>query len=129
MIKTIFWLSKALVLRLAPTTTDILKTLLTLLLSSDEVTSTTAARGFAVLLSDDEILAVFEARNSEILLVPKASGFDALVWVLPVMGFVVGVTALVFAFRRWRLEADAISDPTEADRDLVAAALDADETT
>lgn len=80
-------------------------------------------------LSDDEILAVFEARNSEILLVPKASGFDALVWVLPVMGFVVGVTALVFAFRRWRLEADAISDPTEADRDLVAAALDADETT
>lgn len=74
-------------------------------------------------LSDDEILAVFEARNSEILLVPKASGFDALVWVLPVMGFVIGVTALAFAFRRWKLEAEATADPTQDDRDLVAAAL------
>lgn len=77
-------------------------------------------------LSDDQILAVFEARNSEILLVPKASGFDALVWVLPVMGFVIGVTALGFAFRRWRLEAASMADPTQDDRDLVAAALDAE---
>lgn len=66
-IKTIFWLSKALVLRLAPTTTDILKTLLTLLLSSDEVTSTTAARGFAVLLSDDEILSPTNGANIRLL--------------------------------------------------------------
>lgn len=66
-IKTIFWLSKALVLRLAPTTTDILKTLLSLLLSSDEVTSTTAARGFAVLLSDDEILSPTNGANIRLL--------------------------------------------------------------
>lgn len=78
-------------------------------------------------LADDQILAVFEARNSEILLVPKASGFDALIWVLPVMGFIIGVTALGFAFRRWRLEAEGTADPTQADRDLVAAALDADD--
>ena len=66
-IKTVFWLSKALVLRLAPTTTDILKTLLSLLLSSDEVTSTTAARGFAVLLSDDEILSPTNGANIRLL--------------------------------------------------------------
>lgn len=66
-IKTIFWLSKALVLRLAPTTTDILKTLLSLLLSSDEVTSATAARGFAVLLSDDEILSPTNGANIRLL--------------------------------------------------------------
>ena len=69
---------------------------------------------------------MFEARNSQILLVPKATGFDALIWVLPVMGFVVGAAALAFAFRRWRVDANAISDPTQAERDLVAAALDAD---
>lgn len=74
-------------------------------------------------LTDDQILAYFEARNSEILLVPKASGFDALVWVLPVMGFVIGVVMLGFAFRRWRLEALGSAGATQADRDLVAAAL------
>lgn len=78
-------------------------------------------------LSDDEILAVFEARNSEILLVPKATGFDALVWVLPVMGFIIGTVALGFAFRRWKLEAEATPDATDDDRRLVAAALIADD--
>lgn len=73
--------------------------------------------------SDDQILAFFESRNSEILLVPKATGFDALVWVLPVMGFVIGVVMLGFAFRRWRLEATGTGEASQADRDLVAAAL------
>jgi len=57
------------------------------------------------------------------LLVPKASGLDALVWVLPAVGFVIGVTGLGLAFRRWKLEADGLADPTEADRELVDAAL------
>ncbi len=78
-------------------------------------------------LTDDQILAYFEARNSEILLVPKATGFDALIWVLPVMGFLIGTVMLGFAFRRWRLEAAGSGDATQADRDLVAAALAADE--
>ncbi|KAL4890612.1 putative DNA repair/transcription protein [Aspergillus ambiguus] len=55
-IQTIFWLSKALILRLAPTTTQILTTLLHLLSSADEPTSTTAARSFSILLGDDPIL-------------------------------------------------------------------------
>lgn len=55
-IKTVFWVSKALVLRLAPTTTDVLTSLLSLVSSADESTSTTAARGFSILLADDDIL-------------------------------------------------------------------------
>ena len=76
-------------------------------------------------LSDDEIIAFLETRyGAEVLLVPRASGFDALVWVLPAVGFVLGVTGLAIAFRRWKLQADATSGPTDADRALVAAALD-----
>lgn len=66
-IKTIIWLSKALVLRLAPSTTDILTSLLSLLSSSDETTSTTAARGFAVLLSDDDVLSPTNGANVRLL--------------------------------------------------------------
>ena len=79
-------------------------------------------------LSDDQILTLIDSRNEgELLLVPKASGLDALVWVLPAVGFVVGVTGLGLAFRRWRLEADGLADPTDEDRALVAAALEVDE--
>lgn len=55
-IRTIFWLSKALVLRLAPSTTEILGSLLSLLSSSDPLTSNTSARGFSLLLSEDDVL-------------------------------------------------------------------------
>ena len=55
-IRTIFWLSKALILRLAPSTTQILTSLLDLLSSPDATTSTTSARGFTILLSPDDVL-------------------------------------------------------------------------
>ena len=75
-------------------------------------------------LSDDEIIAFIENRyGADVLLVPKASGFDALIWVLPTIGFVVGVAALVVVFRRWKREADDVGEVTEEDRELVAAAL------
>lgn len=78
-------------------------------------------------LADDEIVAFIESRyGADVLLVPKATGFDALIWILPVVGFVCGVAALVVAFRRWRLVADQDATVTEADRDLVEAALQAD---
>ncbi|MFK8024915.1 MAG: cytochrome c-type biogenesis protein CcmH [Ilumatobacter sp.] len=75
-------------------------------------------------LSDAEILNLIDTRNQgDLLLVPETSGLDALVWALPATAFVVGTTGLALAFRRWRLEADALSDPTDADRALVDAAL------
>ncbi|KAF5866009.1 hypothetical protein ETB97_001085 [Aspergillus alliaceus] len=66
-IMTVFWLSKALSLRLAPKTTSLLTSLLTLLSSPDEVTSTTAARGFAILLRDDDVLSAINGANIRLL--------------------------------------------------------------
>ena len=78
-------------------------------------------------LSDDQILRVIDDRfEAELLLVPSASGLDALVWALPAVGFVLGMTGLVFAFRRWRAEAAGLADPNDADRALVDAALAVD---
>ena len=79
-------------------------------------------------LSDDEIVGVVESRfGGQVLLVPKASGFDALVWALPVAALVCAIAGLAVTFRRWRREAAAERDPTEEDRALVAAALSEDD--
>ena len=78
-------------------------------------------------LSDAEIIAFIETRyGAQVLLVPKASGFDTLVWVLPAVAFVCGVAALVVVFRRWKREAGDVREPTDDDRMLVEAALLAD---
>lgn len=79
-------------------------------------------------LSDAEILNLIDSRNEgDLLLVPEATGLESLVWVLPALAFVVGVTGLALAFRRWKVEAAGLGDPTGADRDLVEAALADDE--
>ncbi len=79
-------------------------------------------------LSDSEIVAFVETRyGAEVLLVPRSSGFDALIWVLPAVGFVCGAAGLTVAFRRWKREAAAIADPTDADRELVALAMAEDD--
>ena len=78
-------------------------------------------------LDDAEIIAFIETRyGAEVLLVPKASGFDALVWVLPAVAFACGLAALVVVFRRWKREAGSVDEPTDADRALVEAALQSD---
>ena len=75
-------------------------------------------------LNDNEIIAFIENRyGGKVLLVPKSTGIDALVWVLPAVAFVCGVGALVVVFRRWKREAGDVSDPTDDDRALVNAAL------
>jgi cytochrome c-type biogenesis protein CcmH len=75
-------------------------------------------------LSDDEIVGVIESRfGGQVLLVPKASGFDALVWALPVAALVCAIAGLAVTFRRWRREATADREPSDDDRALVAAAL------
>jgi cytochrome c-type biogenesis protein CcmH len=75
--------------------------------------------------SDDEIITfVVQRYQSEVLLVPRADGVDALVWILPVVASVCAVAGLAVAFRRWRAAADDI--PSDDDRELVAAALAAD---
>ena len=74
--------------------------------------------------TDDEIRAGLAAKfGDSILLVPRASGVDSLVWVLPVVVLVVGVVGLGMAFRRWRRENAEAGAPTAEDRALVDAAL------
>jgi cytochrome c-type biogenesis protein CcmH/NrfF len=72
---------------------------------------------------EDEIRAAIVARYGDsVLLVPRAEGVDALVWVLPVVLLVVSAAGLVLVFRRWRREGST-GPPTDADRALVAEAL------
>ena len=76
-------------------------------------------------VSDDQIINFIEQRfGSKVLLVPRATGIDALVWALPVAALVCAVVGLGVAFRRWKAAADTI--PDDADRALVADALVAD---
>jgi cytochrome c-type biogenesis protein CcmH len=72
--------------------------------------------------SDDEIIAfIVQNFGAETQSLPKATGFESLVWVLPSVGLVCASVGLFFAFRKWRLAADAI--PSDDDRALVEAAL------
>jgi cytochrome c-type biogenesis protein CcmH len=75
-------------------------------------------------LSDDQVIQYMTDRyGAQLLLVPKASGIDALVWALPAAAFVCAVVGLGVAFRRWRTVIDTV--PDDADRALVDAARDA----
>ncbi|MEY3690568.1 MAG: cytochrome c biosis protein CcmH [Actinomycetota bacterium] len=79
----------------------------------------------AAQLDDDGIIAGIAASfNARVLLVPRATGLDALVWVLPVFAAVCAVTGLAFAFRRWRHDP---SQPSAEDVALVEALLDEDD--
>jgi cytochrome c-type biogenesis protein CcmH len=53
--------------------------------------------------SDTEIIgSIAESFNGQILLVPRATGLDSLVWVLPIAVLVCAVAGLAMAFRKWR---------------------------
>jgi cytochrome c-type biogenesis protein CcmH len=79
-------------------------------------------------VTDEQILGYLETNyGGEILLVPRATGFDALVWALPVAVLVCAVAALAATFLRWRRQAAADQDPTDEDRALVAAAMGDDD--
>ena len=53
--------------------------------------------------TDTEIIgSIADSFNGQILLVPRATGFDSLVWVLPIAVLVCAVVGLAMAFRKWR---------------------------
>ena len=72
--------------------------------------------------SDDQIIDFLETKfEAKTQLVPKGSGLESLVWVLPVAALVCAVAGLTVAFRRWKMTTDTV--PTDDDRALVAAAM------
>lgn len=64
--------------------------------------------------SDDDIRARFAERYGEwVVLTPSRSGVSGLVWVIPVVGLVVGVGLLGVTLNRWRRasqDGEAVSD-------------------
>ena len=53
--------------------------------------------------SDDQIIAaIADTFQARVLLVPRATGFDSLIWVLPIAVIVCAIAGLAVAFRRWR---------------------------
>lgn len=61
-------------------------------------------------LTDDEIISSIADRfKAQVLLVPRATGIDSLVWIMPIAVLVCAVAGLGVAFRRWRLENRSIA--------------------
>ncbi len=76
-------------------------------------------------LTDQQIIdRIVTTYNGEELLVPTASGIEALAWALPATAFVVGVAGLTLAFRRWQATSRRLGAATEADYALVESALE-----
>lgn len=72
--------------------------------------------------TDQQVLAFLVGRyGRDILLTPEGSGVAALVWALPVAGFVLGAGALILTMRRRRSE--PLRSATPEDRRLVEQAL------
>ncbi|MFM8530453.1 MAG: cytochrome c-type biogenesis protein CcmH [Ilumatobacteraceae bacterium] len=68
-------------------------------------------------LGDDEIVATIVSTFPDSLLVPRSSGIESLVWVLPVAAGVVAAAGLVAVFVRWRRQGSQAA--TDEDRRLV----------
>ena len=76
------------------------------------------------ILSDQEIISRIAAvYDGEELLVPTADGVEALAWALPATAFVIGLTGLTIAFRRWQASARRLGHASDDDYALVAEAL------
>jgi cytochrome c-type biogenesis protein CcmH len=64
---------------------------------------------------------VVAAYQEEVLLVPRATGANLLLWVIPIVGAALAVGGLGLAFARWRRVGSV--QPTDDDRELVASAM------
>ena len=73
--------------------------------------------------SDDDIRARFAERYGDwVVLTPSRSGVSGLVWVIPVVGLVIGVGLLVVTLSRWRRASTAGEEISDEDHALVESA-------
>ena len=74
------------------------------------------------LRTDDETIAYIEQRfGGQVLLVPRSTGVDSLVWALPIAALIAATAALGIVFRKWRTADDGAA--SAEDEALVKAAL------
>lgn len=72
---------------------------------------------------DDDIRARFAEQYGDwVILTPSTSGVSGLVWVIPVVGLVVGVGLLAVTLSRWRRASAAGEEVSDQDRALVESA-------
>ncbi len=73
--------------------------------------------------SDDDIRARFAGRYGDwVILTPSTSGVSGLVWVIPVVGLIVGVGLLAVTLNRWRWASASDEAVSDEDRALVESA-------
>ena len=76
--------------------------------------------------SDDAIIAyIVQQFGAKTQLLPRASGFESLVWVIPGVALVCAGVGLFVSFRKWRTNVDTV--PDDDDRARVDAALAAED--
>jgi len=93
---------------------------------SDVAASRAIRLSITKMVEDGEPASVIRAEiastyGDQVQLLPPASGFAGLVWILPVVAVVVALVALSAAFARWRRTPATAA--TDADRALVEQAL------
>ena len=77
--------------------------------------------------TDTEIIgSIADSFNAQVLLVPRATGLDSLVWVLPIAVLVCAFAELGIAFKRWRRQ--NLGEATAEDIALVESLLGEDPT-
>jgi cytochrome c-type biogenesis protein CcmH len=90
--------------------------------AAESIRAEVARQVSAGLRTDEQILSYIEQRfGGEVLLVPRATGVDALVWALPVAALVFSIFLLYSAFTKWR--GNKPESPTSDDEQIVARAL------
>lgn len=73
-------------------------------------------------LTDNQIVkTIDDSYTADLKVVPGGTGFDSLIWALPIAALVVSSAGLIVVFRRWKLEGSMAA--TDADRELVESAL------
>lgn len=75
--------------------------------------------------TDEQIIQSIAAsfEGSQILLVPRSSGVEALAWAIPAAALVCALAGLTVAFRRWQVAARLARGATDEDYALVDAAM------
>ena len=90
--------------------------------AADSIRAEVARQVAAGLRSDEQIMSYIEQRfGGQVLLVPRATGVDSLVWALPVAALVFSMFLMVSAFVKWR--GNKPTSPTSQDEQIVARAL------